>query len=218
MHNFTQLVRLGWNDYAMDTKAERIIQPEHSVLKMFSDLLIKSDNILDVGCGSGKPITEYFYKEGHKIQGLDISPHQAAKAARIIGENMVAISDMTNYDYPKIFYGGIICLHSLVHTERSHHVDILKKFHDALKPGGLLLISVNLDSKEGLYPLTSKIQMFYSHFDKNQTLTNIHAANFSIINSTEVIINNNKYLYVIAKKPERLVKENDTHILYSSVN
>ncbi len=216
MFDVAQLVKLGWNEYAKVTKAERNISPEYSVLKMFSDMLPKNSDVLDIGCGSGRPITQYLSDEGHRLLRIDISPGQIGKARLQLVKSNVAIADMMNYKYPDDHYHGLVCLHSLVHVERIYHSKLLKIFYRALKPGGLILISINTDSKEGISYLNSDIPMFYSHFDEFESIKNITSANFSIIYKTAVYVHKYKYIYVIAKKEGLLTKDVERIIIYSS--
>ena len=42
-----------------------------------TQLLTKEEQayILDLGCGTGRPISEYFIEQGHQITGVDFSPN-----------------------------------------------------------------------------------------------------------------------------------------------
>lgn len=216
MYDLTPLVKMGWDDYADATKAERTITSEYSVIKLFANMLPKGGNILDVGCGSGKPITDFFVKEGFKVQGIDISPKQIQKAKSIFPSCSFSVSDMLTYGYPENHYDAVICLHSLEHIERIHHGKVLKKIYQTLKPGGMVLISLNTYSREEVSFLTPQIQMFYSHFDQFESIKNITGADLSIINSTNVHISGKNYLYVIAKKGD--YPKTDQTLVYSASN
>lgn len=216
MYNQTQLVRLGWDDYARETKAERNIWPEYSIIKLFSDSLPKGSKILDVGCGSGKPITEYFVNAGHVVTGIDISPKQAEKAKTHLPQAEFIVADMQSYNFPDNHYQGIVCLHSLIHTERVHHGRVLKNLYHALKPGGLMLISVNRQPREEVSFLTRDINMFYSHFDQFETIKQIISSGLSIIHKSQVNISAKNYTYLIAKKEGGLASAVAATTVYSS--
>lgn len=216
MFDVTQLIKLGWDNYAKSTKAERSVASEYTILKLFSDLLPKYSTILDVGCGSGKPITTFFSNEGHNIHGIDISPNQINKAKLQLPKSNIKVADMLNFDYPDNYYHGVVCLHSLVHVERIYHAKILRRIYQTLKPGGLFLISVNTNSREGVSFLTPDIQMFYSHFDQFESIKHIISAKLSIIHKENILLSDNNYIYIIAKKSGNLMQENITHIVYSS--
>ena len=46
---------------------------EQTWLDRFLALLPQHSNILDLGCGSGKPIAQYLIESGHNITGVDAS-------------------------------------------------------------------------------------------------------------------------------------------------
>lgn len=46
---------------------------EKKWLDQFLALLPKNSNILDLGCGSGKPIANYLIQHGHHLTGVDSS-------------------------------------------------------------------------------------------------------------------------------------------------
>lgn len=217
MYDYNPLVKLGWDDYANVSKAERSIADEHSILKLFSTLLPKQGRILDVGCGCGKPITKFFYDQGFEIEGLDISPNQIAKAKRNLEKSKFTTAEMTSYQYPQNYYDGLICLHSLENTERIFHKNTLKKFNQSLKPGSPILISLNTLPFEGIKPLTKEIQMFYSNFSLPDSIKLINESKLLIIFKKYISVVNKKYLYVIAKKEGQLQRR-ISKIIYSATN
>jgi len=60
--------------------------------------------ILDVGCGSGKPIGEYFIKKGFDVFGVDISPKLITYAERIIPKEKLFVADVC--DLMPLFAGS----------------------------------------------------------------------------------------------------------------
>ncbi|KTD53793.1 methyltransferase [Legionella santicrucis] len=96
--------------------------------------------ILDVGCGSGKPIAAYLKNHGFPIYGLDISPKQIEYAKQIIPEKNLFIADIFDFS-TKMRFDAIVCWFMLFHIHASLHETVLKKFYDLLKPEGLLLIT-----------------------------------------------------------------------------
>lgn len=218
MLDIAQLVKLGWDDYARTTRSERTITAEYKIIKLFSEMLPHNCNIIDIGCGSGKPITKYFEDEGHNITGVDISPKQVQKAKENLKNSKIIAADMLKYEFPNNYFDAAFCLHSLVHIERIHHKKVLDKIYGSLKPGGLLLISIKTKSFEGVTFLTPGIQMFYSHFDQFESTKHLTAAKLFIIHKSSVKIDNENYVYAIAKKEGVLTARCEPYIVYTSKN
>lgn len=97
--------------------------------------------VLDLGCGSARPIAEYVAARGHRITGVDQSTAQLARArARLphhhwICARLEALPVRGPFD-------AAICCDALFHVERSYHVTVLAAVRDLLAPGGRLLLSV----------------------------------------------------------------------------
>lgn len=216
MDDYKALIKLGWDDYARTTRVERSIVSEYTILRLFSEIISKKGHILDVGCGSGKPITHFLAEEGFSVDGLDISPRQAEKAKQNLPTSRIFVADMSDHKFPENTYDAVICLHVLEHNERIFHAKLLKKIYSALKPGGSLLMSANTYSHEGIKMLKPYIQMFYSHFDQFETIKFLNNAKFSIIHKKYVNVFENKYLYIIAKKEGIINESLVTNVIYSA--
>jgi ubiquinone/menaquinone biosynthesis C-methylase UbiE len=62
-------------------------------------MLPSSSRVLDVGCGTGVPVSDMLAKAGLFVVGFDISPKMIALAqARVKGQSHFSVSDMLNYD------------------------------------------------------------------------------------------------------------------------
>lgn len=96
--------------------------------------------ILDVGCGSGKPIAAYLIDKGFEVYGLDISPKLIQYAKSVIPEKKLFLADICEFT-TDIHFDAIICWFTLFHIHADHHFDVLKKLHSFLKPDGVLLIT-----------------------------------------------------------------------------
>ncbi len=96
--------------------------------------------ILDVGCGSGKPISAYLIDKGFDVYGVDISVKLIEYAKQVIPEDRLFVSDICDFS-TDIKFDAIVCWFALFHIHADHHLDVLKKFHSFLKSNGILLIT-----------------------------------------------------------------------------
>ena len=59
--------------HAFDQQRNRALF-EKPWLDQFLALLDSGSHVLDLGCGSGRPISEYMIHQGHHVTGLDFAP------------------------------------------------------------------------------------------------------------------------------------------------
>ncbi|HET7553550.1 MAG TPA: class I SAM-dependent methyltransferase [Gemmatimonadaceae bacterium] len=100
--------------------------------------------VLDLGCGTGRPMAEYLISRGHRVTGVDQSEKLLALARSRFpqGEWIHSrIEDCPVDVDSKGTYDGVIAWDSLFHIERERHADILAKVHRALAPGGRLMLT-----------------------------------------------------------------------------
>jgi len=117
--------------------------------------------ILDVGCGSGRDLL-WLKKSGFSVTGFEKSQELAGLARKNSGCEVIE-GDFTSYDFSLIGADAVILVGSLVHTPHDDFAAVLLRIAEAIKPGGLMLITL----KEG----TGRAEgadgrIFYLHKDK----------------------------------------------------
>jgi SAM-dependent methyltransferase len=96
--------------------------------------------ILDVGCGSGKPIAAYLIEKGFDVYGVDISPKLIQYAEKVIPKQQLFVADICDFT-TDIKFDAIVCWFALFHIHADYHLEVLKKFNSFLRPNGMLLIT-----------------------------------------------------------------------------
>ena len=81
---FGDKIRAGYDKIADTWYAERDWYIEQASIDEAIAHLPEHAKVLDVGCGSGKPIASYLMAKGFDVYGIDISPKQIAYAKKII--------------------------------------------------------------------------------------------------------------------------------------
>ena len=137
---FNDKIRQGYDKIADTWQEKREWYIEQPSIDEAISYLQLGAKILDVGCGSGKPIANYLVEKNFDVYGVDISPKLIDYAKQIIPENKLFVSDICDFS-TDIKFDAIVCWFALFHIHAEHHLDVLKKFHAFLKPGGILLIT-----------------------------------------------------------------------------
>ena len=96
--------------------------------------------ILDVGCGSGKPIAEYLLNHGFDVYGIDISDQQIKHAAQIIPKEKLWLGDIRSL-LIGLHFDAIFCWFVLFHIHADEHTAVLKKLNELLNEEGILSVT-----------------------------------------------------------------------------
>lgn len=123
-----------------------------NIYDRFLQLVPEHGYILDFGCGSGRD-SKYFLEQGHKVKAVDGSKAMCKLAANYIGQEVqnlkfTELNDVDTYD-------AIWACCSVMHVEKAHLGEVLKKMARALKPSGIIYLSfktgTDYEIKEGKY-------------------------------------------------------------------
>lgn len=97
--------------------------------------------LLDVGCGTGRPMAEHIVAQGRRVLGVDQSEALLAMARdRLPGERWM-LSSMEAFEPDQPCHGALLW-DSLFHVPRAEHEPVLRKVVAALVPGARLMLTV----------------------------------------------------------------------------
>ena len=105
--------------------------------------------VIDLGCGTGFPITKVLVDEGLNVYGVDASPSLVAAFRRNLPEVPVACESVVESSFFNRTFDGVVAwgLIFLLQPEEQRH--LIQRVADILLPGGRLLFT----SSTGTEPL-----------------------------------------------------------------
>ena len=114
---------------------------ERAYLDLLLEVVPEGATVLDLGCGTGRPMAEYVVAKGRRILGVDQSEAMLAIArARLPAERWVQ-ARIEDYACDEA-YGAAIAWDSLFHIPRDEHEPILAKVVRGLASGGRLMLTI----------------------------------------------------------------------------
>lgn len=126
----------SWDQVYLNPDARVPVNPSALVLETTANL--PSGVALDAGMGNGRNAI-YLARKGWKVTGIDLSEAAVRRAREEAGRLKVdmdaRVGDVEKLVLPRAGYDLILCLYTEPLAVRA-----ARKFIDALKPGGLLLI------------------------------------------------------------------------------
>lgn len=130
-----------WAEYRKMSKINKCIED-------FAAMLPASSKILDIGCGTGRPIAEYLSEKGFIVSGIDISEEMIKRARTLHIPN----ADFLCADFMEInieeIYDAVIAFDSIWHIEYEKQAQIYEKVAAVLREGGLFLFTHGITGGE----------------------------------------------------------------------
>ena len=106
-------------------------------LRRFGQLLKPGNRVLDYGCGIGSDLA-WLRKQGFQVEGLDGVLEFVLKARRCCPGVPITHGRFETVPLPAGVYDGIWCNAALIHVPPEVLQDQLRKLSRALKPSGIL--------------------------------------------------------------------------------
>ncbi len=168
-------------------------------VKAFTSQLPANGKVLDAGSGTGVPIARHLIQAGFKVVGIDFSETMVATARKNEPNGTFLEMDMTAIDLPQESFDGVISTYAIIHVPREAHASIFGSFYSILKPSGVMLVSVASWAWEEFADYRGE-DMFWSHFDPDETESLITEAGFDIEFGRDVETGGEKHHWVLARR------------------
>jgi trans-aconitate methyltransferase len=114
---------------------------EREYVDALLDGLPRASAVLDLGCGTGRPIAEYILSKGHRIVGVDQAEKPLAIAQQRYPSATWIRSSIQAY-VPATRFNAVVCWDAMFHIERSEHEGLFARFAEMLLPGGRLMVTI----------------------------------------------------------------------------
>lgn len=124
----------SWHDFRKNCKINKCIEEFVSYLNYGSE-------VLDAGCGTGYPISDYLTKRGFKVTGIDPSEKMLEKALSLnLNDAEFIKSEFLSFSPTKTF-DAIIAFDCLWYIAPENQPDIYKKAAELIKSGGYFMFT-----------------------------------------------------------------------------
>ncbi|GFF73968.1 hypothetical protein IFM61392_05277 [Aspergillus lentulus] len=106
--------------------------------------LPRSSHVLDVGCGTGKPVAAALASAGHTVYGIDVAENMVRIAASQV-RGTFSTADMRTYT-PPVKMDAVFAIYSLFQIHPSDTHKVVYRFAEWLKEDGILVLGVTPSS------------------------------------------------------------------------
>jgi len=123
-------------------------------------------SVLDLGCGTGKPILEYLLSRDLNVTGVDASSQMLEIAKANFLSTQFILQDMRQLTLNKKF-DAIIAWHSFFHLPASDQPAMFEIFAKHLNPGGILLFTSGTGPGEA-WGMNGGENLFHASLDSKE--------------------------------------------------
>jgi SAM-dependent methyltransferase len=112
--------------------------PETPHLERFVGALGSGAHVLDLGCGSGRPIAAWLIAQGFRVTGVDASPGLIDLCRQAFPDHVWQVADMRGLDL-EMRFDGVLAWYSSFHLTAEDQSAMAAVYARHLEPGGVLM-------------------------------------------------------------------------------
>lgn len=141
--------------------------------------LPKAGSVLDLGCGIGRPLAEYFYSRGYTVMGVDGAPNMIEKARAFRPEGRWIVADMRTLALGEQF-DACLAWDSFFHLTPEEQRPMFPIFRDHLKSGGVLLFTSGPDAGVAIGSMNDQ-EVYHSSLSTAEYRALLDANGFTVL-------------------------------------
>jgi SAM-dependent methyltransferase len=153
---------------------------ERRYLEAVLDGLPVPSRILDLGCGTGRPMAELVLTRGHRVTGVDQSEELLTIARGRFPKGEWVHSRIEDFAFDSR-YDGAICWDSLFHIERLYHERILSRIHGCLAPGDRLMLTAGGSANPAFTDTMFGREFFYDSHPPDRVRSILREIGFELL-------------------------------------
>ena len=108
-------------------------------IEYFGGFVARSQPALDAGCGTGRLLLPWL-EAGYDVDGCDVSADMIELCRRRAPDATLFVQALHELDPPRRYRTIVACGVFGLGSTRAQDAEALRRLHDALEPGGLLLL------------------------------------------------------------------------------
>src|SRR5713101_7283672 len=116
---------------------------------LFIDRLTAGAKVLDLGCGSGRPVARHMAERGLLVTGVDSSPTMISLCRSRLPDHAWIVADMRELSLGRRF-DGILAWDSFFHLDHGDQRNMFAVFAGHASPGAMLMFNTGPDHGEGI--------------------------------------------------------------------
>jgi ubiquinone/menaquinone biosynthesis C-methylase UbiE len=131
--------------------------------------------ILDLGCGTGRPIASHIASLGHHVTGVDGSEAMLAIVRERLPDHRWLHGKMEDFELADTFH-AVVCWDSLFHLPRQHYQPVIAKIHRWLVPGGRMMVSSGIlvdENPDGFTDTMFGHELYYDSLSPEDMISTI---------------------------------------------
>jgi SAM-dependent methyltransferase len=201
---FMDIVQEGYDVIAGTYHARRVAREaaNQPFLDSVRLLLPQCGTLVDLGCGGGVPITRYFADRGYDVTGYDLSDEMLRIAREMVPRARFERAAIEDIDLPAFSVDVVVSFFAIIHIERSLHLEIFRRIHTWLRPGGAALLSLGARNEPARRDENwHGAPMTWSHFDSETNLKLLRQCGFDVAwSALEEWGGAEAHIFVVARK------------------
>lgn len=158
----------------------RLSEAEQRILSLWGAELSPGAEILDLGCGTGRPLAEHLVADGLHVTGVDQSQQMLAVASRLLPDQTWLLGAIEDFVSPHPF-AAVVAWDSLFHIPRAAHEAIFRKIRAALPSGGRFALTVGGSEHPAFTDQMFGHPFFYDSHSPEETEALLKGARFELI-------------------------------------
>lgn len=183
--DYTDLVRRGYDRCAV-AFAEARREGDHTQLVRLTTRLREGASVLDLGCGSGVPITRALAAR-FRVTGVDFSAEQLRLARSSVAKAEFVQGDIRTVELGPREFDAVVAFYTIFHLPREQQFDLFRRIRGWLRSGGFLLATL---STLGEPPYTEDDffggPMYWSNFGQEEYLSMLTTLGFTLLDASPV--------------------------------
>lgn len=168
-----------------DAARSRLSAPELRFVEGLVRDLASGARILDLGCGSGRPMAEHLLAAGFAVTGVDQSAALLALARARLPQGEWIESSLESYRPQRVF-AAAVAWDSLFHIPRHEHLPIFRTVRSSLASAGRFMLTVGGSAHPPFTDVMFGQPFYYDSHPPERALALLQEAGFTL-NSSEYL-------------------------------